>query len=94
MQVKARVTVETLCSAKEISENILDFVPTAYIKTCVKRPLYKIPKLAFKTNYRLMLQGEHSAILLTIIQLPFVIKIFVLSIIEWRFYTGFTDICD
>ena len=33
-----------------------------------------------------MLQGEHSAKLLTFIKLPFVIKIFVLSIIEWPFY--------
>ena len=32
-----------------------------------------------------MLQGEHSAILLTFIKLPFVIKIFVLSIFEWPF---------
>ena len=37
-----------------------------------------------------MLQGEHSAILLTFIKLPIVFKIFVLSIIEWLFYTGFT----
>ena len=37
-----------------------------------------------------MLQGEHSAILSTFIKLPFVIKIFVLSILEWPFYTGFT----
>ena len=28
--------------------------------------------------------------LLTFIKLPFVIKIFVLSIFEWPFYTGFT----
>ena len=34
--------------------------------------------------------GEDSAILLTLIKLPFVIKIFVLSIFEWPFYTGFT----
>ena len=33
---------------------------------------------------------EHSAILATFIKLPFVIKIFVLSIIEWPFFTGFT----
>ena len=38
-----------------------------------------------------MLQREHSAILLTI-KVPFVIKIFVLSIFEWPFYTGFTEI--
>ena len=37
-----------------------------------------------------VLGGEHSAILLTFIKLPFVIKIFVLSIFEWPFYTGFT----
>ena len=32
-----------------------------------------------------MLQGEHSAILSTFIKLPFVIKIFVLSIMSGRF---------
>ena len=37
-----------------------------------------------------MLKGEHSAILLTFIKLPFVIKIFVLSIFEWLLKTGFT----
>ena len=37
-----------------------------------------------------MLQGKHSATPLTFIELPFVIKIFVLSIFEWPFYTGFT----
>ena len=39
-----------------------------------------------------MLQGEHSAILLTFIKLPFVIKIFDLSFFEWPFYTGFTEV--
>ena len=37
-----------------------------------------------------MLQGEHSAILSTCIKLPFVVKIFVLSIFEWLLKTGFT----
>ena len=37
-----------------------------------------------------MLQGEHSAILLTFIKPPFVIKIFVLSIFEWLLKTGFS----
>ena len=37
-----------------------------------------------------MVEGEHSAILLTSIKLPFVIKIFDTSIFEWPFYTGFT----
>ena len=36
-----------------------------------------------------MIQGEHSAILLTFIKLPFVIKIFVLSVFEWPLKTGF-----
>ena len=44
-------------------------------------------------KYCRMLQEEHSAILLTCIKLPFVIKIFVLSIFEWPFYTGFTVFC-
>ena len=57
--------------------------------------LKKSQKLVFKTNYRLMqvkriakCSMEQSAILLTFINLPFVI--FVLSIFEWPFYTGFT----
>ena len=37
-----------------------------------------------------MLQGEHSAIFLNFIKLPFVIKIFDLSVFEWPFYTDFT----
>ena len=41
-------------------------------------------------EYCRMIQGEHSAILLTFIKLPFVIKIFVLSIFEWPLNTGFT----
>ena len=35
-------------------------------------------------------KGEHSAILLTFIKLPFAIKTFVLSIFEWLLKTGFT----
>ena len=41
-------------------------------------------------KYCRMLQGEHSVILSTFIKLPFVIKIFVFSIFEWPFYTGFS----
>ena len=40
--------------------------------------------------YCRMLQGEHSAILLTFIKLPFVFESFVLSIFELPFYTGIT----
>ena len=36
-----------------------------------------------------MLQGEHSAILSTFIKLPFVIKIYVMSIFECPLKTGF-----
>ena len=41
-------------------------------------------------KYCRMLQEEHSAILLIFIKLPFVIKIFVLSIFEWPLKTGST----
>ena len=41
-------------------------------------------------KYCKMLQREHSAILSTFVKLPVVIKIFVLSIFEWPFYTSFT----
>ena len=40
----------------------------------------------------LKLYGEHSAILLTFIKLPFVIEIVVLSTFEWPFYTYFTTV--
>ena len=64
-----------------------------YTKTCVKQSLPKRPKFGFQDQFSLnagqkycrMLQGEHSAILSTFIRLPFVIKIFVLSIFEWPF---------
>ena len=88
------------------------------VKTCVKLPLSKRPKIGFQDQLSLntgqkycrmldagqkycrmldagqkycrMLPGEHSAILSTFIKLPFVIKIFVLSIFERLLYTGFT----
>ena len=41
-------------------------------------------------KYCRMLRGEHAALLSTFIRLPLVIKVFVLSIFEWPFYTGFT----
>ena len=37
-----------------------------------------------------MLEWEHSTILPNFIKLPFAIKIFVLSVFESPFYTGFT----
>ena len=71
-----------------------------YSKTCVKRPLPKRQKIGFQDQlllnagqkYCRMLQREHSAILLTFIKLPFVNKIFVLSIFELSFYTDFTEV--
>ena len=68
-----------------------------YTKACVKQPLSKDQKLVFKINYRLMqvksiAECSKWSILqyLTFIKLPFVIKIFVLCIFEWLFYTCFT----
>ena len=46
-----------------------------YSQTCVKQPLSKRPKIIFQDQ---------------LFKLPFVIKILVLSIFEWPFYTGFT----
>ena len=47
--------------------------------------------------FRLLMQvksiaecSKNATILPTFIKLPFVIKTFVLSILEWLFYTGFT----
>ena len=59
-----------------------------YSISCVKQPLSKRPQIGFQyqllldagQKYCRMLQGEHFVILLTFIKLPFVIKIFVLSI--------------
>ena len=41
-------------------------------------------------KYCRMLQGEHSAILSTCIELPHGFRTFVLSIFEWPLKTGFT----
>ena len=73
-------------------------ISKTYSETCVKRPLSKRPKIAFQDQLSLnvgqkycrMLQGKHSALLsIFIYKLPFVIKIFVLSIFEWPFYTDY-----
>ena len=69
-----------------------------YSKTCVKRPLSKRPDIGFQDHlspnagqkYCRMLQREHSVIFSTLIKLPLVIKIFVLSIFEWPLQTDFT----
>ena len=69
-----------------------------YSKTCLKQPLSKRSKIGFQDplslnagqKYCRMHPLEHSAILSTFIKLSFVIKIIVLSIFEWPFYTGYT----
>ena len=101
------IAVDLGRKATKTKKKILD-ITCLYIKTCLKRPLKKT-KIGFQDRlllnggqkYCRMLQGEHSAILLTVIKLPFailstfiklpfVIKIFVLPIFEWPVKTGFT----
>ena len=70
----------------------------SYSKTCLRQPLKKKTKIGFRDRlllytgqkYCRMPQGEHSAILSTFTKLPFVNKIFVLSIFEWPLKTSFT----
>ena len=75
--------------------------PNKYSNTCLKRPLKKKTEICFHNGLfpnagqkycRMLL--EHSAILLTFIKLPFVLKTFVLSIFEWPLKTGFTVVTD
>ena len=61
-----------------------------YSNTCVKGPLSKRPKIGFQDCRSKVLRNACSTILWTFIKLPIVIKIFVLSIFEWPFYTRFT----
>ena len=71
-----------------------------YSKTYVRPPLSKRPQIGFQDQLSLnagqkyckMLQRENSAILLTFIKLPFVLKIFVLAFFEWPFYTSFIEL--
>ena len=56
-----------------------------YSKTCVKRPLLKRSKIVYKTNHHLMQVKSVAEMLSTFIKLPFVIKIYVLSIFSGRF---------
>ena len=82
----------SILSILEVSYGDIDRIggKGSYIKTCIKRTLSNRPKIGFQDQLSLnagqkycrMLQGEHSAIRLTFIKLPFVIKIFVLSVFE------------
>ena len=66
-----------------------------YSNTCVKQPLSKRQKIGFQDSLshyagQNITEKEHSGILSTFIKLSFVVKTFVLSILEWPFYIGFT----
>ena len=87
--------MKNLCNFACVSYFVQSFpttLPTKlnYSNICVKQSLSKRPKNVFQDQlllnagqkYCRMLPLEHSAILLTFIKLPFVIKIFVLSIFE------------
>ena len=76
-------------------------------QVCLSGHSKRRPKLGFKTEYCLLQvksiaecspseysKGDHSAILLTFIKLPFVIKSFVLSIFEWPLKTGFIRVAN
>ena len=85
-----------------VQSKLLNFRIKHYSKTCVKRLLSKRPQIGFQDQlllntgqkYCRMLQEEHSAILSTFIKLQFAITVFVVSILELPFYTGFTAIMD
>ena len=53
-----------------------------YSKTCVKRSLSKRPQIGFESQLSLNAGQMYCRIISTFIKLPFVIKIFVLSIFE------------
>ena len=67
---------ENLCKTATLKETKIDFQAQLSLNAGQK--------------YFRMLQVGRSAIFSTFIKLPFVIKILVLSIFEWPFYTGFT----
>ena len=68
-------------------------MPIVTVKPVFKRPL-KRRKIGFQDRLSLNAGQNHcrmqNAIFLTFIKLPFVIKLFVLSIFEWSLKTGFT----
>ena len=78
----------------EFKQFFVSITHQKYSKTCVKWPLSKRPKIGFQDQLSLNAGQKycrmHSAILSAFIKLPFVIKIFVLSVFECLFYTGFT----
>ena len=65
-----------------------------YYFSVLALPLEISNNVVCATSKGLDQQGEHSAIPSTFIELPIVIKIFVLSFFEWPFYTGLTVVID
>ena len=95
--------ISRLCNSKLVKlpafqDNYLSNMLSATVKQVENSHSQKDRELGFQDQLSLnagqkycrMLPLEHSAILLIFIKLPFVIKIFVLSIFEQPFYTGFT----
>ena len=67
-----------------MNQDILIKMSFMYSKTCVKLPLSKRTKIGFQDQLSLNAGQKYCS------KLQFVIKIFVLSIFERPFYTGFT----
>ena len=93
---------QSLCLNGQMRRNTFLSLNILHIGTSIVKPVAsghskKNQKYVFKTDSCLMqvksiakCPKEHSAILPTSMKLPCVIKIFVLSIFGWLFYTGFT----
>ena len=70
---------------------LLKFIPLLALRTVANFNHYQDQLLLNAgQKYCRMIKEEHSAILSIFIKLPLVIKIFVVTICEWPFYTGFT----
>ena len=61
-----------------------------YSKPCVKRSLSKRQTIGFQDQLSLNAGQKYCRMLSTFICITLVIKILLLSIFEWPFYTGFT----
>ena len=88
-----RFSLDKEMSAETEREENMELYLT-YSKTCLKRPLKKVTIIVFEDRLTLnagqkycrMLQWEHFAILSTFIKLPFVVKTFILSILQVLLY--------
>ena len=86
---KSHELIHLIFNAKYAHWSVYAWYSTEII-TCVKRPLSKRQEIGFHDHLSLNAGQKYCRILSTFIKLPFVIKIFVLSIFEWPFFTGFT----